>query len=91
VTQDVFAVLLILLPPLLFAGMVLAGTSTRVAWRPALPYVLLGIYVVFGILLQPVPGWIYFRPEFWSVVGLLALYDALSRGAGATARRRSRA
>lgn len=85
--QDLFAGILILLPPLLFAVWSMAGMSARHEGRPTVPRLLLGAYVVFGILLQLVLGWMYFRDEFRAVVGLLVLYNGLY-AAGLLARRR---
>lgn len=87
VSQDVFAVLLILLPPLLFMATRLARNSPR----PVVRYGLIGIYVVFGILMPLRLGWMYFREEFWSVAGLLLLFNGLFWGGVLSGWRQQRA
>jgi hypothetical protein len=89
VNQDLFAVLWILLPPALVVPVLLTWSSARDAGRRTVPRVLFGIYVVFGILMQLVLGWRYFRAEFGSVAGLLVLYNAIYGAAVLQARRRS--
>lgn len=88
-SRDLFAYVLILLPPLLLAAGSMAGMSARHGPRPALSRPWLGVYLVFGVLLQLVLGWIYFRDELGAVVGLLVLYNGLYAG-GLLAQRRAR-
>lgn len=62
--EDVFAVLVLLLPPLLGGVAILAGTSVRFRRPRVVRVLLVGVYVLFGILMQLLLAWRYFRPDF---------------------------